>query len=190
MNLKVFFAFGIGFVLGLLMPCATEFRGHSPPPPQSARNSLQPAALAMPIAGIDPFKLKDTFYEMHNGHRHEALDIMAPRGTPVLAVDRGSVAKLFTSKQGGLTVYEFNDTQQLCYYYAHLDHYASDLKEGQPLNRGQIIGYVGSTGNASPDAPHLHFAVSLVGPEHHWWQTTAIDPLPMLQGRGQQSPQP
>ena len=136
--------------------------------------------LAMPIAGVDPEKLVSTFSEMHNGHPHEALDIMAPRGTPVHAVDEGEVVKLFTSKQGGLTVYQFNDARELCYYYAHLDHYAEDLKEGLRLKLGDVLGYVGSTGNASPDAPHLHFAVFELGPEKEWWKGTAIDPLPLL----------
>jgi murein DD-endopeptidase MepM/ murein hydrolase activator NlpD len=106
---------------------------------------------------------------------------MAPRGTPVRAVDQGNVAKLFTSKEGGLTVYQFNDARDLCYYYAHLDHYATGLKEGTLLRRGDVLGYVGSTGNASPAGPHLHFAVFRLGPEKQWWKGTAIDPLPLLQ---------
>jgi murein DD-endopeptidase MepM/ murein hydrolase activator NlpD len=138
--------------------------------------------LAMPIAGVDPANLTDTFYETRNGHPHEALDISAARGTPVLAVDDGQVAKLFTSQQGGLTVYQFDNTGGLCYYYAHLDHYADGLKEGAILRRGEVLGYVGSTGNASPDAPHLHFAVFRLGPERQWWNGTAIDPLPLLLG--------
>jgi murein DD-endopeptidase MepM/ murein hydrolase activator NlpD len=137
--------------------------------------------IGMPIAGIDPFKLKSNFYDMRGDRPHEALDIMAPRGTPVLAVDHGKVAKLFTSKRGGLTVYQFDDAQRICYYYAHLDHYADGLKDGDVLQRGQVLGYVGSTGNASPNAPHLHFAVSVLGPEHQWWKSTPVDPLPLLQ---------
>jgi len=134
----------------------------------------------MPIAGLDPAKLTDTFAEDRNGHPHEALDIPASRGTPVMAVDQGNVVKLFTSKQGGLTVYQFNDAGDLCYYYAHLDHYADGLKEGTLLRRGDVLGYVGSTGDASPDAPHLHFAIFRLGPEREWWKGTAIDPLPLL----------
>ncbi|HTP35562.1 MAG TPA: M23 family metallopeptidase [Candidatus Acidoferrales bacterium] len=140
--------------------------------------------LAMPIADIDPAKLTDTFAQTRDGHPHEALDIPAPRGTPVLAADEGNVVKLFTSKQGGLTVYQFNDAGDLCYYYAHLDHYAPSLKEGTLLRRGDVLGYVGSTGDASPDAPHLHFAVFRLGPEREWWKGTAIDPLPLLRGSG------
>jgi murein DD-endopeptidase MepM/ murein hydrolase activator NlpD len=105
---------------------------------------------------------------------------MASRGTPVLAVAEGNVAKLFTSKQGGLTVYQFDNTGNWCFYYAHLDRYAPGLKEGTLLRKGDTLGYVGTTGDAPPDAPHLHFAVFRLGPEKHWWQGTAIDPLPLL----------
>jgi murein DD-endopeptidase MepM/ murein hydrolase activator NlpD len=134
----------------------------------------------MPLAGIDPRKLADTFNDARDGRKHEALDIPAPRGTPVLAVAQGNVAKLFTSKPGGLTVYQFDDSRTYCYYYAHLDRYASGLQEGTLLRPGQTLGYVGSTGNASAKAPHLHFAVFKLGPEKKWWVGTAIDPLPML----------
>jgi murein DD-endopeptidase MepM/ murein hydrolase activator NlpD len=134
----------------------------------------------MPLTGVDPKTLKDTFSESRDGRKHEALDIMAPRGTPVLAVAEGNVAKLFNSKQGGLTVYQFDDSQQYAYYYAHLDHYAPNLKEGMLLRKGDTLGYVGSTGDAKPDAPHLHFAVFQLGPEKQWWKGTPLNPLPML----------
>jgi peptidoglycan LD-endopeptidase LytH len=148
-------------------------------PPSDAPSSL-PRGLLMPVSGLSPSKLVDNFNEMHNGHRHEALDIMAARGTPVVAVDEGNVVKLFKSKRGGLTVYQFNDTQTWCFYYAHLDRYAQGLKEGMLLRKGDILGYVGSSGNASPDAPHLHFTIFKLGPEKHWWQGTPIDPYPLL----------
>lgn len=137
-------------------------------------------ALAMPIAGVDPRKLQSNFAQARSGHAHEALDIMSPRGTPVMAVAEGNVVKLFTSKPGGLTVYQFDNSRTWCYYYAHLDRYATGLKEGMLLRVGDVLGYVGSTGDASPDAPHLHFAVFQLGSEKHWWQGTAIDPLPLL----------
>ena len=145
---------------------------------------LGPAAsgsLGMPVAGVDPRKLQSNFSQMRGGHAHEALDIMAPRGTEVRAVAEGNVAKLFTSKPGGLTVYQFDESGTWCYYYAHLDGYAPGLKEGMRLRQGEVLGYVGSTGDASPTAPHLHFAVFQLGPEKHWWQGTAVDPLPLLQ---------
>lgn len=139
-----------------------------------------PSHLAMPIAGVDPAQLQDTFHQQRAGHMHEALDIMAPRGTPVMAVVEGNVAKLFTSKQGGLTVYQFDNSGTYCYYYAHLDHYAPGLKEGTLLRKGDVLGFVGSTGDASQEAPHLHLAVFKLGPEKEWWKGTAIDPLPLL----------
>jgi murein DD-endopeptidase MepM/ murein hydrolase activator NlpD len=165
-------------------PTTTTVRDSAPPPaapPSPApAESHAPGRLAMPIAGIDPAKLHSNFDEVR-GHKHEALDIMSPRGTPVMAVAEGNVVKLFTSKEGGLTVYQFDDSQTLCYYYAHLDRYAPRLKEGTLLRPGEVLGYVGSTGDASLEAPHLHFAVFRLGPEKQWWKGTAIDPLPLLQ---------
>ena len=153
----------------------------APAAPTAAPGQPQaPPHLAMPIAGIDPATLTDTFNEMHAGKKHEALDIPAPRNTPVHAVAEGNVVKLFESKEGGHTVYQFDDSQTYCYYYAHLDHYATGLKEGTLLRKGDVLGYVGSTGNASEEAPHLHFAVNILGPDKHWWQGTPIDPLPLL----------
>lgn len=142
-----------------------------------------PSAIGMllPVAGIKPEQLTDTFNQARGSERrHEALDIMAARGTPVMAAVDGKVEKLFTSKQGGLTIYEFDPAATHAYYYAHLDRYAAGLVEGMPLKRGDVIGYVGSTGNASPEAPHLHFAIFELGPEKHWWQGTAINPYPLL----------
>ena len=105
---------------------------------------------------------------------------MAPKGTPVLAATDGRIEKIFESVAGGHTIYEFDDDASHAYYYAHLDRYAAGLKEGQDVRRGDVIGYVGSTGNASEDAPHLHFAIFELGPEKKWWEGTAIDPFPLL----------
>ena len=141
-------------------------------------------ALLMPVQGVQAAKLTDTFTQSRGtGRLHDAIDIMAARGTPVLAVADGRVAKLFDSKPGGLTVYQFDREEKLAYYYAHLDHYVDGLVEGRVLKRGEVLGYVGSTGNASPDAPHLHFAVFVLGPEKKWWQGTAVNPYPLLGGR-------
>jgi len=104
--------------------------------------------------------IKGGFAERRGNRPHEAVDIMALRNTPVHAVESGTIAKLFTSRPGGLTIYQFNPGGYLCYYYAHLDHYADGLKDGQVVTQGEIIGYVGTTGNAAPNAPHLHFACS------------------------------
>jgi murein DD-endopeptidase MepM/ murein hydrolase activator NlpD len=136
--------------------------------------------LMMPITGVKPSSLTDSFYDMRDGHEHDAVDIPAVRNTAVKAVCDGSVAKLFTSKEGGLTVYEFDPTGKYVFYYAHLDHYPRGLKEGEPIHAGDVIGYVGATGDAPPDTPHLHFAVFRLGPDHKWWKGTALDPVPML----------
>ena len=140
---------------------------------------LQP--LLIPVQGVGAAQLQDTFTDSRaQGRSHEAIDIMAPAGTPVLAVADGTVEKLFTSDAGGLTVYQFEPSGRYAYYYAHLQGYAPGLAEKQALRRGDVIGYVGSTGNANPLAPHLHFAVFELGPERRWWQGTAINPYPLL----------
>ena len=138
--------------------------------------------IVMPVEGAKTADLHDNFAEARGGHKHEAIDIMAPRGTPVVAAVDGSIEKLFTSKQGGLTIYEFDRERNYCYYYAHLDRYAEDLKEGQLVHRNDRLGYVGSTGDASADAPHLHFAILQLGPDKRWWVGSAINPYPYLLG--------
>ena len=139
------------------------------------------AGLLLPVQGIAASALVDTFSDARSGGRiHDAIDIMAPEGTPVVAVADGTVEKLFDSKLGGLTLYQFNADRTLAYYYAHLQGYAPGIAERQAIRRGQVIGYVGSTGNANPEAPHLHFAVFQLGPEQRWWEGTAVNPYPLL----------
>ena len=133
-----------------------------------------------PIRGLALANLRDTFEEVHNGHPHGAIDIMEPRGTPVRAVVSGTVRKLFLSKPGGNTIYQFDEVGVYCYYYAHLDGYAEGLHEGMPVKSGEVIGFVGSTGNADAHAPHLHFGIFELGPERLWWQGKAVDPYPGL----------
>jgi murein DD-endopeptidase MepM/ murein hydrolase activator NlpD len=158
-----------------------------PPPPMLARPpaDLLQRDLLVPVQGVPRTKLTDTFDDARGqGRVHDAIDIMADRNTPVLAIESGRVVKLFTSKLGGVTIYEFDPTETYCYYYAHLDHYAPGLKEGDQVARGQVIAYVGSTGDASPDAPHLHFEISRLHPDKKWWQGDPINPYPILrQGR-------
>jgi peptidoglycan LD-endopeptidase LytH len=136
--------------------------------------------LEIPVDDVDREDLRDTFTEARGSRSHEALDIIAPRHTKVRAVENGRIQKLFTSKAGGLTIYEFDPTETFAYYYAHLDRYADGLREGQIVRRGDVIGYVGTTGNASPDAPHLHFAIFRLTPERQWWKGDAINPYPIL----------
>lgn len=153
------------------------------PAPLPAIAAAQPGTLLIPVSGITAGQLTDTFKDARGAGRvHDAMDIMAPNGTPVVAVADGRLVKLFNSKQGGLTLYQFNVGETRAYYYAHLDRYADGMAEGRALRRGETIGYVGSTGNASPDGPHLHFAVFELGPEKKWWQGTAINPYPLLTG--------
>lgn len=139
------------------------------------------AGLIVPVQGVIAAQLSDTYSDTRSqGRTHEAIDILAPRGTAVLAVADGTVEKLFDSKQGGLTIYQFVPSGKFAYYYAHLDRYAVGLTEGKALRQGEMIGYVGSTGNADPQAPHLHFAVFVLGPERRWWQGTSVNPYPLL----------
>ena len=146
--------------------------------------ALPAGGLLLPVRGVRPEQLIDTYHQTRGGTRiHEALDIMAPRGSAVLAATDGRVEKLFTSNAGGLTVYQFDPAGTHAYYYAHLERYAPGLREGQQLRRGDVIGEVGSTGNASPDAPHLHFAIFRLGPEKRWWEGTPVNPYPLLIGR-------
>jgi murein DD-endopeptidase MepM/ murein hydrolase activator NlpD len=143
--------------------------------------SLLARALAVPVAGVATSSLRSTFTQARGGGRvHEAMDILAPRGTPVVAVGDGRIAKLFTSAAGGLTIYQFDPAEQFCYYYAHLDAYAPNLAEGQTVTRGQIIGTVGTTGNAPPGTPHLHFAIFKLGADKKWWDGVPIDPYEVL----------
>lgn len=143
----------------------------------------RPNGLIVPVQGITAAQLQNTFDDARSeGRVHEAIDIMAARGTPVFAVADGHVEKLFDSEQGGITLYQFDATRTFAYYYAHLDRYADGIAEGRALKQGDLIGYVGFTGNASPDGPHLHFAVFALGPDKQWWNGTAVNPYPLLGG--------
>lgn len=153
------------------------------PAATSADLAMLSAELMIPIAGVQPSELRDTFHEPRGGgtRMHEALDIMAPRGTPILSATPGRVLKLHNSKDGGLMVYAADSSNRFVLMYAHLDHYAEGMRDGVTLQRGQVIGYVGSTGDAQPNAPHLHFAIAHPSDVKLWWTGTAIDPRPLLQ---------
>ncbi len=140
-----------------------------------------PSGLIVPVSGVAPESLADTYTDARSeGRSHDAIDIMAPAGTPVFAVADGHIEKLFTSDRGGLTIYQFEPGGRYAYYYAHLQSYVPGLHEKQQVRQGEVIGYVGSTGNASASAPHLHFAIFVLGPEKRWWEGTAINPYPPL----------
>lgn len=157
----------------------------APPVAAAAKAPTEPPALLLPVQGVAASDLRDTFDDGRDGDKrgHEAIDIIAPRGTPVLAANDGRIAKLFLSEPGGITVYQFDPSGQFAYYYAHLDRYADGLAEGQTVRRGAVLGYVGTSGNASPDAPHLHFALFRLGPEKQWWKGEPINPFEYLGGR-------
>lgn len=155
-------------------------------PPTAPSGDLAQRRLMVPVQGIQPDKLQDTYDDARGGGErvHQAMDIMAPQGTPVLAVEDGKIEKLFESKQGGLTIYQFDPSRTYAYYYAHLQRYADSLKEGQGVRKGQVIGYVGATGNANPEGPHLHFAIYRLTPEKQWWKGDPINPFSILLGSG------
>jgi murein DD-endopeptidase MepM/ murein hydrolase activator NlpD len=182
-GIGVFFS---GFAVGALSITLLVSRSGSPPTIGVAAQAAAPVTdslprIGLPIAGLQIKDIQDTYSQRREGIRpHEATDILAPRGTPVLAVDSGTIKKLFTSKPGGLTVYQFDPTSVFCYYYAHLDRYAENLKEGMAVNRGDVIGYVGTTGNAPANTPHLHFAIFKIGPQKRWWEGTPVNPYPFL----------
>ncbi len=141
---------------------------------------LRERALAVPVAGVRAKEVRSSFDASRGDHLHDAVDIMAPRGTPVLSADDGRVWKIRSNTLGGLTIYAVDPGERFVYYYAHLDRYYRGLTEGQLLTRGDTLGYVGTTGNAPPDAPHLHFQVSRIGPDRKWWTGTPVDPAPVL----------
>ena len=139
--------------------------------------------LLIPVAGVQRGQLVDTFTQSREGGArvHNAIDIPAPRGTPVIAAAAGQVEKLFVSARGGNTVYVRSPERTLIYYYAHLDAYAPGLVERQSVRQGQPLGTVGSTGDANPAAPHLHFEIQQAGPAGGWWQNTvSLNPYPLL----------
>jgi murein DD-endopeptidase MepM/ murein hydrolase activator NlpD len=148
-------------------------------PDVSDFSRLRSRALRIPVEGFDLRGLRDNFAEKRGTRVHEAIDLLSPRGAPVVAVDDGPVKKLFTSAAGGLTVYQFDPGETYAYYYAHLDRYAEGLAEGKMLKKGDRVGYVGTTGNAPPGTPHLHFTIFKLGADKRWWEGTPINPYPL-----------
>jgi murein DD-endopeptidase MepM/ murein hydrolase activator NlpD len=162
----------------------------APPPrieaaPVGTVGAVPRERLRVPIDGANIESVRGGFAERRDGRPHEAIDILAARNTPVHAVADGTIAKLFYSNGGGgNTIYEFDSTGRLSYYYAHLERYAEGLREGQGVSKGQVIGYVGTSGNAPANTPHLHFAVFELNADRHWWQGRAIDPYPLFKIKG------
>ncbi len=177
--LLLFALAGIGFAL-LLRPGDGGEVVKAPPPAMASGG-----ALLIPVEGVAAGSLTDTWGDARGGgaRAHHAVDIMAPRGTPVVAAAPGRIEKIFESHDGGHTVYQRSIDGARVYYYAHLDSYAPNLREGLSVLAGQRIGAVGSTGDASPDGPHLHFEVHDMAPGERWWQGREVNPYPLLAGK-------
>ena len=165
-------------------PVVTVKPENAPPVAIAQQIRVAPSGLAIPVVGIQAAELIDTYDAARGaGRRHDAIDIMAAEGTPVIAAADGTIEKLFNSVRGGLTIYERSPDQKWVYYYAHLSAYAPGLAEGQQVKRGQVIARVGHTGDASAAGPHLHFAINSMAPGERWWNGTAINPYPLLAGQ-------
>ena len=156
------------------------------PTPEEFANDLsllKGRDLMFPLKGMPRTSMKDTFRDPRgSGRLHEGVDILAPRNTPVVAIEDGKVGRLWKSDYGGITIYQMDPTNSYVYYYAHLEKYAPNLKEGMDVRKGQIIGYVGTSGNAPPKTPHLHFAIYRASEPGRWWKGKPIDPYPIFLG--------
>ncbi len=183
----------IAFILMMMLTASPQVSDGVPPSTREIEAALgrnrpapivAPSGLAIPVAGVRAAQLSDTFRSSRSGGRiHDAIDIMAPRGTPIVAAADGVVEKLYFSRGGGgITVYVRSPDRLWTYYYAHLDSYAAGLREGLRIERGDPLGTVGSTGNASPDGPHLHFAIHYMAAGERWGQGRAVNPYPLLAG--------
>ena len=180
----------VAALLSLLAACAGGSRAPTVPRPtvpvlppavsSADMEYLRERALAVPVAGVRARDVRSSFDASRGDRLHDAVDILAPRGTAVLSADDGRVWKIRSNSLGGLTIYATDPGERFVYYYAHLDRYRRGLTEGQPIARGDTLGYVGTTGNAPPDVPHLHFQVSRIGPDRKWWTGTPVDPTPVL----------
>lgn len=130
--------------------------------------------LMVPVEGVEPRALTDTYHQSRSGGRiHMATDILAMRGTPVLAAAPGRIIKLANGGAGGITIYIADASGRYLHYYAHLESYAPNVKEGLAVREGDVIGFVGTTGNAPPNTPHLHYQV--MRSDANYWNGTPID---------------
>ncbi len=190
-----------GVLLGLAA-CAHGSAPATTPTPEQARTAraegaatramttdtgyLRSRGLMVPVLGVTVDHLSDTFYDRRGAERvHRAIDIMAPRGTPVLAADGGAILRVSSNTLGGLTIYVIDPLRRLVYYYAHLDHYDPVARQGAPVSKGEVIGYVGTTGNARGGPSHLHFQVMRYEDARRWWEGTPLDPYPYFATTGQ-----
>lgn len=176
----------------LPVPVRTEPRPESEPPPAPTAPSepLAPEAalaargLIIPVEGVDPSRVRDSYTAARGGRTHDAVDIMAPRGTPVIAADAGTILRLRQNDAGGITIYQLDPDERFVYYYAHLDRYETGLVEGMTIRQGDVLGFVGTTGNAPKDTPHLHFQVMLYRGRGQYWGGDPINPHPYMTKSG------
>jgi len=150
-----------------------------PAPPSAIPGGLGPGRLRFPVPAVSSTAMSDSFAQARGKRSHLAVDILAPRGSPVVAVDDGTLARLSSSPAGGISIYQLDAAERHCFVYAHLERYAEGLAEGQPVKRGDVIAYVGTTGNAPPNTPHLHFAIHEVTSPKQCWGGRPVDPYPL-----------
>lgn len=150
----------------------------------NAIESLRQRRLMVPVDGVAIDHVQNTYDAQRDSgaRRHSAIDIMAPRGTAVLAADDGTILRMGFNALGGLTIYQIDPDRRFVYYYAHLDRYGSALRDGSVVSRGDVIGFVGATGNASPNAPHLHFQVLLF--RDRYWEGESVNPFGIFDAAG------
>ena len=162
-------------------PASPTPASQTPSPALQIPAATEPRNLIIPVPGVRPDQLRDTFSESRSeGRVHDAIDIPAPHGTPVLAAADGIIVKLFHSEPGGTTIYQLSTDNKFVYYYAHLDRYAEGLTEGHFAKQGETIAFVGDTGNAGAGNYHLHFSIAIISDPKHYWQGVNINPYPLL----------
>ena len=187
----------VSFSACLPVPVRTEPTPETPPSASATTPTREIATLApeaalaakgliIPVEGVDPSRVRDSYTAARGGRTHDAVDIMAPRGTPVIAADAGTIVRLRQNDAGGITIYQLDPDERFVYYYAHLDRYEQGLVEGMSIRKGDVLGFVGTTGNASKDTPHLHFQVMLYRGRGQYWGGDPINPHPFLTRAGRQ----
>jgi murein DD-endopeptidase MepM/ murein hydrolase activator NlpD len=163
-------------------PAVSEVRYERPAGHRPTAYVAPGASLTIPVQGIRAEQLRDSYESARTGHVHHAIDIMAARGTPVVAAADGTILRLRSGGNGGITIYQLDPDGRTLYYYAHLQRYAAGLQQGMPVWRGQVIAYVGDTGNAGAGNYHLHFSVGRLADPRRWWESENTNPFPMLAG--------
>ena len=152
----------------------------APVPTSTPQAALAAKSLIIPVEGVDASRVRDSYTAARGGRTHDAVDIMAPRGTPVIAADSGTIVRLRNNEAGGITIYQLDPDERFIYYYAHLDRYQDGLTEGMKVRQGDVLGFVGTTGNAPKDMPHLHFQVMLYRGRGQYWGGEPINPHPFF----------